>query len=514
VTAVGYTSGDPNKVDVAGDTMTGDLVLNDGTPDTSRSAAPKSYVDNLVGAASGVYLPQAGGTITGSLTVNTNLSVLGRATDALGYPLDTIAPFTRRPAYLDGTIVTAFQAGHGWTVGSGSGSGSSNANDTSVFAKGTQSATVTTAGNGAQSQIRRTGMSAVDLTNKTIRLVLKVDTTANLDHISFYVGTSGFANFFQWNVHTHSTTTTQNWVQDGEWVTITFGWPSVTSASGSYTLSSTKVPSVTSGFTDMQFAVYDTGAGTVTYHLQSIEIIDGTSATFPNGVCSITFDDSWQSVFDYGKPKMDALGYRGTNYTIAGSIGTSNHLTLAELQQLQDVNGWEIGGHSYDPAVHTNRLTSYTAAQVDDDLRKMRSWLVRNGLNGDGFAYPGGNFSKTTDNVPIESIVARYFGHARSITQQPEHSSPPMPYRLRAQTGINDGTGLGGITVASMTSTGGLLDQCANGGWLILCLHVITTTTPTDSTQISQTGFNTLMDAIASRGIQVLPVGDVLRYYS
>ena len=45
--ATGYvsTSGDARKVNRAGDTMTGDLVLNDDTPDTGNSASPRAYVD-------------------------------------------------------------------------------------------------------------------------------------------------------------------------------------------------------------------------------------------------------------------------------------------------------------------------------------------------------------------------------------------------------------------------------------------------------------------------------------
>jgi hypothetical protein len=68
-----------------------------------------------------------------------------------------------------------------------------------------------------------------------------------------------------------------------------------------------------------------------------------------------------------------------------------------------------------------------------------------------------------------------------------------------------------------MTSTGGKLDRCANSGdWLILAMHEIKSSVGavTDATHISQAGFNTLMDGIAARGIPVLPVGDVLRYYS
>lgn len=57
MTATGYvsTTGDTRKVDVAGDTMTGDLVLNDSTPDTDRSATSKAYVlTQVAGAGTGV----------------------------------------------------------------------------------------------------------------------------------------------------------------------------------------------------------------------------------------------------------------------------------------------------------------------------------------------------------------------------------------------------------------------------------------------------------------------------
>ncbi|MEV7389623.1 hypothetical protein [Streptomyces sp. NPDC091215] len=53
MTATGYvsTTGDTRKVNKAGDTMTGDLVLNDSSPDTTLSAASKGYVDTAVSGA-------------------------------------------------------------------------------------------------------------------------------------------------------------------------------------------------------------------------------------------------------------------------------------------------------------------------------------------------------------------------------------------------------------------------------------------------------------------------------
>ncbi|MFJ4624230.1 hypothetical protein [Streptomyces sp. NPDC088812] len=52
MTATGYvsTTGDARKVDVAGDTMTGELVLPDSSPDTALAAASKGYVDTVAAA--------------------------------------------------------------------------------------------------------------------------------------------------------------------------------------------------------------------------------------------------------------------------------------------------------------------------------------------------------------------------------------------------------------------------------------------------------------------------------
>ncbi|WP_457492442.1 polysaccharide deacetylase family protein [Streptomyces sp. P5_D11] len=451
---------------------------------------------------------RSGGTITG------DLAVTGRLT-AGGYALPVVMPSGRRPAYRKATWSQQFQTGHGWTVG-GSGTASSNTNDTTAFVRGTQSIRVTTAANAVQSQVRKLAGPAMDLTGKMIRLILKVDDVTHLDRLEFLIGTSTFSNYFRWTVHTHSAVN-PNYVQSGEWVTVHLNWADVSASGGTYSVSSNGTPNSRSGFTDLQINAYDDGAGAVTYHLQAVELVPDTTETFPSGVITVSFDDSYASVYDLARPKMDALGFSGTMFNIAEAIGSSGvYLNTTQMRSMQDFSGWEMGGHAYATAAHAARYTTLTEQQVDDDFRKLRSWLVSNGFASEHFAYPGGQFGNTTDGVPVDKIAARYFTSARSIISETVESFPAaMPHRLKAVTGINDGTSIGGVTVSSLTANGGKLDRCLNNGdWLNLCLHKIVSGTPADSTEISQTGFNTLMDAISSRGIPVITVSEAMRYYS
>ena len=81
MTATGYvsTTGDARKVNKAGDTMTGDLVLNDSSPDTTNSATARAYVD----AADALKAALAGAAFTGDVSV-TGANVTVKRADGTG----------------------------------------------------------------------------------------------------------------------------------------------------------------------------------------------------------------------------------------------------------------------------------------------------------------------------------------------------------------------------------------------------------------------------------------------
>ncbi len=466
----------------------------------------------LMGGTGGVAMAGAGAWV-GRVAAQPAAAPAEAAIGGLTTP-PSYAPSGRRPKYRRATWSQQFQAAHGWTPG-GTGTASAEANDTSVFVRGTQSVRVTTNGTGKQSYVRKTGMTAQNLTGKMIRLVLRVEDVTNLSKLVFYLGSGSLANHFSWTLHSHSTTAA-NYVQSGEWVTVHLQWADVTGAAGTYSISASGTPSTKTGFTDMSFAVYDNAGGPVTYRLQAVEVIPDTVSVFPKGVVSITFDDSHKSIHDLARPVMDQFGYSGTVYNIADAIGTGSFLTIDQMRSMQNFSGWEMAGHSYANATHTASYPKLTAEQADDDFRKLREWMVGNGFTSEHFAYPHGAFQKTTDGVPVDQIASRHFTTARSIISETiESFAPAMPYRLKALTGINDGTGIGGTALTKVTGTGGRLDRCVNSAdWLILCLHKVVEGAPATSTEIGKAGLGALMKAIDDRGIPVLTVEEAMASYT
>jgi hypothetical protein len=74
----------------------------------------------------------------------------------------------------------------------------------------------------------------------------------------------------------------------------------------------------------------------------------------------ISHDDGFKSFYDYGWPYMKLQGLRGTIYANPALIGTTNYVTLAQLQEMQS-SGWAVGSHTWDHAnLALAPISSYT----------------------------------------------------------------------------------------------------------------------------------------------------------
>ena len=431
---------------------------------------------------------------------------------AAPFPTGVYPPTLRMPRYVQPSLViTTFQSGHGWTVGSG---GTLTTNDTTDYISGSQAAKVVTSATGALVSFSKLGMTSFDATGKILRLRVKVDDITHMTGFNVYLGSSSLSSYYKWTVQ--GATASVNFITSGDWVTITLPWADATTSG---------TPS-RSALTDARIQFSDDGTTGITVHCQSVELIPDSSTTLSalgGKVISICFDDCWEGM-ELGKAVMDTYGWAGSCYVITDLLAnpqtvvepnTGSRLTLAELRNMQNQYGWEISAHAYRDADHALTYTGMTSAQLRDDLQRQKGWLLANGFRGaSGCAYPLGQQGKTTDGFPTRDVIDDFFVYGRTTYSRTFESFPPAePFRLRAVSGISTFTG-GYAPSTLTTATTGRIDQlAANSGWLILTFHNITTGAPASTSDCALTDFQAICSKIASSGITVLPVGDVLHYF-
>lgn len=424
---------------------------------------------------------------------NGNATYLSLAAAASGYQALGNEPprLDLPPRFLPSSIISAFQSGHGWT---NNGSGTVTLNDTAAggFIVGSQALKMVTAGNGSNTQVKKTGMTSFDMTGKCFAITLKVDDNTHLASLYVLFGDTALANRYDIAVQGSVSTANQEIIEPGKWVRIVVPWR----ASGT-----TGTPN-RAAITDMQVRVTDDNTGNpVTVHLQRIEIIPEPATQFPNGVISFDFDDGMVEHLTVAARKLSQYGWAGTAYPVVDVIDTTGFwMTTANLRELQDVHGWDVAVHAATMANHNARWTSLTSAQVAEEMRASRAWLAANGFRGvDLHAYPGGQW-----NDAVLTEARKKFAFARTVTARTKESWPPSePLKVRALT----------VSTALYPSVATLqaeVDAAIAGRyWLIFVFHGLTTT-GAGTSEFKIADFNTLVDYVATKNIPVRTPSRVL----
>ena len=145
-------------------------------------------------------------------------------------------------------------------------------------------------------------MPKMDLTNKMIRLTFRVEDATHLSKLAFYLGTDSLREQLPLAVPVTPPPRPTTCSPASGWSCIS-QWADVTGVVAPSTLSPVGVPSTTSGFTPTCRSPRTTTQRPVTFHLQAIELLPDTRTTFSRGAVSITFDDSYASVFSLAAPR-------------------------------------------------------------------------------------------------------------------------------------------------------------------------------------------------------------------
>ncbi len=158
----------------------------------------------------------------------------------------------------------------------------------------------------------------------------------------------------------------------------------------------------------------------------------------------LTFDDSYQNVYDYAYPIMQAYGQRGSIFTVTRYMGMMNywdlgvevqhlHMTWNMLQQMHN-SGMRGDSHTQ----HHVHLSEMDIAQQQSEIwnsqRDLVTYLGEPGLN---FSYPYGQYPDTAKWL----IAHSGFHSATIIGQTKQYTSYADLYEL-TRIGIADGDNL------------------------------------------------------------------------
>lgn len=390
-----------------------------------------------------------------------------------------------RPRRAVASVLTQFDTGHGWDMG-GTGWASKSIGDTADFVTGTQSFRWATNGTGNLAYMQKTGL-ALDLTDKQVRVWFKVDDFANIGNLQLIAGASGLASYYWGSVLSAVGTEKFRLYKNGDWAHVTF-IPDMMNVVGSPTRSAIDT---------MRLIVQDNAAGTLTVRVDRIEII-AEGATFPSGVVSLCFDDSYLAAYTVAQPKLSQYGYLGTLFPVPGDLtGSGGKMSQAQLDKLAHVMGWEVGAHAMTGAQHALGLDGMTSAQRLAELTALRQWQRDHGYVSDSFAWPNGSWDAAS-----EVELRQFYATARVASRDfHETQSVPQPYRVKAINPTSQ-------TLAQMQNE---IAKCKTAAtWCIFLFHDIVTakSAPND---VATADFQALVDYINTQGVPVRTIGEVTR---
>lgn len=359
-------------------------------------------------------------------------------------------------------------------------SAGSQLDDPSTFALGEQSLRITTDGDGSSVFTRKAITPTLNFTDRMVKTWVKVDGVDNIRELRISVTGDDFRTWTDYWIA--GAGAEAEFLQDNRWNVITLG------------LAQTMVTGNpdTSRVDGVQVRVTDRGTGEpATVWLNGIALVQRND----RGIVTIAFDDGYDSDYTHARPVLDKYHFPATSYVVGSLVGSSGRLSVEQLKNLQDLNGWDIASHSY---THSN-LTERARPEIETDLVLSKQFLEQNGLyrGSEHFAYPHGAF----DSEELRSLVQKYFSTARTALGPSETLPPSDPHRLRVMMVVNT------TTPAEVSQQ--VQAAIAGGDWLILVFHKIVDSDADDDSEYLQGSFEQIVDDIASRGVEVMTVSEV-----
>ena len=193
---------------------------------------------------------------------------------------------------------------------------------------------------------------------------------------------------------------------------------------------------------------------------------------------SFTFDDGMASAITDAAPTLQKHGLTGTNYVITGCVGMTTvpntcragtdipYMTWAQIQQLKNTYGWEIGSHTVTHQCLVSvgndcQATKLTTAQVDAELADSKAALAAQGIDATAFAAPYGDY-----DMSAVARVAKYYSSMRGFADTGNNPWPLGDYLLR-NVPVQE------VTTPVATLKAKVDEAIANKTWVVFTFHDI-----------------------------------------
>lgn len=381
-------------------------------------------------------------------------------------------------------VVDALQPGTAFHQQSASGAVAFDPEDT---VRGDTALRIDTDGDAGQVNVRAANVGPFDLRETYLRVAVKIDQPARLEHVLLYLSSDGFAGYQVYRL-VRGGTAFEPWVLGGAWqyVTLALGSPLEVVGAGADLGS----------ITDLQLSVADLGSGPVQVRFGALEALPRPA----RGVVTIVFDDARDGVYRFARPVLERYGVRAAVAVIADLVGQPGFMRLEELQNLERFAGWEVIAHHATVLPDGTGLTALDPVALGCELATIKSWLLTNGFQrgADQIAYPSGAFDRST----LEATRA-LFATGRTISRANglETWPPADPLRIRALSVRSDDP-----PAALMAA----VDRAEREhGWLTLVFHQIVDGEPQNATSYAMADFERVIRHLATADVDVRSPSDV-----
>lgn len=324
------------------------------------------------------------------------------------------APRIRRQ---DSLIVTA---GGGSFQGQDS---TSDLADTTDKVLGTSTAKLVSSGTGGGSYYTLPAVT-FNLTAKTLRLYLKLDTYAHVSNIFVDAGDPGspgpLSSRYRKYIGENLVGTDMRGFREGEWLALDL-------PRGEFALDA-GTPNW-AAITRIRVGIIDDGTG------NKVTLRINGAATVPDltgPIVALTLDDSFVGQRNILFPILDARGIPATLFPILDQQST---LSYADMRARRDLMGWEIGMHAVSNSDHAQVYSGLTAAQYRDKFNAIKLAMNAEGIATDVFAWPVGNH----DNL-AEQVATEYVSFAAGVTDLVQPAGFTNPMRLCRQQVVSTKT--------------------------------------------------------------------------